>query len=292
MSVLKMKGGSREYRELEAKAQKLAGDRNQAQAILDRAYNSPLTRAINDLSGGVGAVRQQAARQEVAMGLSEVIAASTPQQARQLRQALLAEAKSNPSFSAIPEMIETRLIKDFMVDFVESDVAGQNFRVNMKKFTDFFFPAPGRSNARDVAKEFISPERYRALQKMARGINEMRDYGKIMSMSPSSSQELFTALGVSAGGFKSSGAVYRGLFGNIYKVMANRAHGVLTALVVDKGFANAFARAGGNLTKAINDMPLPRLLQLQNSIPGLQDEIMAIREREASEAGITPTQGQ
>lgn len=262
--------------ELQREAQRLAGSKEEANKLLAAARRNPLTVAINDLRLANDIQSSSKAAQGVASQFTNTIVNSDPLLARELKKGLLEEAKRNPRFSRIPELIETRLIKDVLVGFEPSSL-GSGSQLKFRKFADVFNPPVGQTNQLQVLKEFIPAERLQKLKSAARVMADLGQYQANVALPSQIGDSAATAAGVARGGFESAGTVFATLVKRLADLGAKSYHGAVTAAVLDDGFAKALVKNGGNITATLSEIGPARAIALSTFVPELQEEANAQR---------------
>lgn len=264
--------------ELQREAQRLAGSKEEANKLLAAARRNPLTVAINDLRLANDIQSSSKAAQGVASQFTNTIINSDPALARELKKGLLDEAKRNPRFARIPELIETRLIKDVLVGF-EPSALGSGSQLKFRKFADVFNPPMGQTNQLQVLKEFIPAERLSKLKSAARVMADLGEYQANVALPAQIGDSAATAAGVIRGGASSAGTVFATLVKRLADLGAKSYHGAVTAAVLDDGFAKALVKNGGNITATLSEIGPARAIALSTFVPELEEEANAQQNR-------------
>jgi hypothetical protein len=252
---------------------------------LQAAQNSPLVVRINQMRGARGAILEGAVGQEAAMELTNVLASSTPAFARRFMRSLRDSAVNDQSLAGLDELIATRFVKDQIVRFIPSDIAGQGAKLDLGRVERFFRNAPGQNNSLLVAQQVLGGERFNALRRTANSIAVMQDYGRNMrSAGTSGGNDLFTALGIGSTGFTTGGVMRTTMLNKTNEMVKNQMHGAVTALIVNDGLARAFVRNGGDILRAVNDMKVPLRMKLLHEIPELGDELGMNQDKQAQKS--------
>lgn len=257
---------------LQREALKLAGNQVQAQQLLTRAENNPLTVAINALRANADIASSTKAAQDVTTQLTQVILNSDPRLAAQLRAGLLEEARRTPSFSAIPQMIETRIIKDALIGF-EAASSGVGKQMDARKFADFFYPPAGEQNQLRALKQFVDPKRFSDLQEAAKTMATISQYQNRVRVASNIGAGTAQAAGVLRGGLESRGNIFKTLVQDLQKTGAKSMHAQLTAAIMDTGFRNALLKHSGNAAAALREIGPARAIALSYMVPELRAEI-------------------
>lgn len=178
----------------------------------------------------------------------------------------------------IAKLLEARYMTERMNNWFVRDerIPGQNWAVNKQAIVDFFSPKPGIAGdtPQAFAKEFVSPERLKELERAAKVFAEIADITKTGSlMSGRGAEELFRALGMTQSMMEGRGltqATMQTMGARKIKDWINLGKWrAFSAMLADKPFANAIWDTDGGVLAALTKIGPGRAATLLNAHPDL-----------------------
>ena len=291
MTLLEEAAGIRRDLKMKGRAQKLARD-----AKLDEAEQSRILRDLErdpvmmEFAAPKGGVRGETfgVKETASEGSANII--NTIVGAGDRGRQFLTILKKNKPETA--KLLEQRYMTERMNDWFVSDplTPGQNWSVNKQAIINFFKPKPGiaKDTVEGFASDFVSPDRLKDLEKMAKVFGEIADITKTGALlSGSGLTEFYRAIGMTQSVMEGKGlsqATMQTLGARrlIDWIRLGRWR-YLNALMMDKPFANAFWANENSILAALNQVGPGKAAYLLKAHP----ELATAASEEANELQST-----
>lgn len=291
MALLEESAGIRRDLKLKGRAQKLARE-----ARIDEAEQSRILRDLErdpvmmEFAAPPGATRGETfgVKETASEGSNNII--NTIVGAGDRGRQFLNTLKKNQPDKA--KLLEQRYMTERMNDWFVQDLEspGQNWAVNKQAIINFFKPKPGtaKDTVEGFAKDFVSPDRLKDLEKAAKVFAEISDITKTGALlSGAGWTEFYRALGMTDSMMKGRGLTQATMqtqgARKISEWIALGKWRWLNAMMMDKPFANAVWANENSLLAALTQVGPGKAAMLLRAHP----ELAAAAADEANQASPT-----